>query len=273
MKLSVSTLGCPEWTLEEILERAASYGYDGIELRGIGANLDLHDAPGFTTKADRQTRRSQIADAGLAVAAVDSSVQLTPSDPEARMRNLYLGRVTIDLAQDLGAPFVRVFGGGIPEGEERASAVVRAADALRQLADYAQEQGDVTVVLETHDAFSKGSEVAELLALVPHPRAAALWDLHHPFRQGEAPEETNRLIGAQTRFVHVKDSQPGGTYCLPGEGDIPLRTMIDLLRASDYDGWLSLEWEKRWIPALLPPEEAFPAYAKALRMWGGGAEL
>jgi sugar phosphate isomerase/epimerase len=270
MKLSVSTLGCPEWTLDEILRHVPEYGYDGVELRGIGPNVDLHDAPGFATEADRAARARQFAGAGLSVASVDSSTQLTPGDPAAREKNLFLGRATIDLAQALGARFVRVFGGHIPAGESRETAVKRAAENLQALGEYAEESGEVTVVLETHDAFSTGAGVAEILALVPHPRVAALWDLHHPYRQGEAPEETFRHIGGRTRYTHVKDSVPGGTYCLLGDGDVPLRAMIDLLRSGGYDGWLSLEWEKRWVPALLPPEVAFPQYAKVLREWVRG---
>jgi sugar phosphate isomerase/epimerase len=267
MKLSVSTLGCPEWTLDDILRLVPGYGYEGVELRGIGPELDMAIAPGFASAADREARARQFADAGLSVSSVDSSTLLTPAEPEARRKNIDHARATIDVAQALGARFVRVFGGNIPDGEDRASAVRRAADTLREIGDHAAGHGDVTVVLETHDAFSTGAGVAEILALVPHPRVAALWDLHHPYRQGEAPEETFRQIGGRTRFAHVKDSRAGETYCLLGEGDVPVRPMIEILRSGGYDGWLSLEWEKRWVPALLPPEVTFPQYAKVLREW------
>ena len=33
MKLSFSTLGCPEWTLEQIAKTAGALKYDGVELR------------------------------------------------------------------------------------------------------------------------------------------------------------------------------------------------------------------------------------------------
>ena len=265
MKISISTLGCPEWTFEEIVDRVSAYGYDGIEFRGIGPDLDLSGAPGFETSAGRKARLRRITDAGLAVVAVDSSTRLTDIDPKALRSNLDHARATIDLAADLGAPFVRVFGGDIPEGEDRDITTARVADGLRDLGDYASQHGDVIVALETHDGFSRGDQVAKVLTLVPHPRVAALWDLHHPYRHNEAPEDTMRSLDGRVAFAHVKDSKPGGTYCLPGDGDIPLKPMIDLLREHGYDGWLSLEWEKRWAPGLLPPETAFPAYAQFLR--------
>jgi sugar phosphate isomerase/epimerase len=209
----------------------------------------------------------QFADAGLAVSAIDSSTRLSDSDPAQRQHNLDLGRASIDLAQDLGARYVRVFGGNIPAGEERDATIARVAENLHTLGAYAAAHGDVTVVLETHDDFSLGAQVAEVLERIPHPRVAALWDLHHPFRQGEEPEETLALLGGHIRFTHVKDSRPGDTYCLLGEGDVPIRRMLALLTAAGYDGWISLEWEKRWIPRLEAPEIAFPQYARTLKQW------
>jgi sugar phosphate isomerase/epimerase len=122
----------------------------------------------------------------------------------------------------------------------------------------------VTVVLETHDAFSTGSQVGALLRRADHPAVGALWDLHHPYREGEAPEETVQVLAPFLRHTHVKDSRDG-RYALMGEGDVPLGAMIRLLRARDYDGWISVEWEKRWHPEIADPEEVLPQYARGLR--------
>jgi sugar phosphate isomerase/epimerase len=40
-----------------------------------------------------------------------------------------------------------------------------------------------------------------------------------------------------------------------GEGILPWEKIIALLKRSGYDGWLSLEYERRWYPDLLPPAE------------------
>lgn len=39
MKICFSTLGCPDWSWEEILAAAKDLGYDGIELRGLGNEI------------------------------------------------------------------------------------------------------------------------------------------------------------------------------------------------------------------------------------------
>ena len=39
MKLSFSTLGCPDWDFGEVFAVAADLGYDGIEIRGIAEEV------------------------------------------------------------------------------------------------------------------------------------------------------------------------------------------------------------------------------------------
>ena len=203
------------------------------------------------------------ADAGLEICCLDTSASF--SDPVRATQGHKEARAAITLADALGAPCVRVFGGGVPDGGSRVEAVKSLVENLQALGEYAQQSGGVTVVLETHDAFSTGTQVAEVLTQVGHPRVAALWDLHHPFRQGEAPEVSWATLGAWTRHVHVKDSRPPDDYCLLGEGDVPVLPMLRLLRQGGYDGWISLEWEKRWHPGLEDPSVAFPQYAAKLR--------
>ncbi len=265
MKLGVSTLGCPQWTLTDILTRLPGYGYEGVELRGLGPDLDLTQSPAFAAPAALAQTRQAFADAGLAICGVDTSCTFTDPDPAARIKQIEDGRRAIDLAAALGAPTIRVFGGGIGDESERPEAAKRVAEALLELGGYAAQTNSVAVVLETHDAFSTGAQAAQALRQAIHPSVGALWDLHHPYRQGETPVETFAALGPYVKQTHVKDSKPGGTYCLLGEGDIPIPEMLRLLKDGGYDGWINLEWEKRWIPDLPDPEIAFPQYASRLR--------
>ena len=46
MKLSFATLGCPNWTLEQIAANAQTMGYDGVELRGVaGEHIGADEPP------------------------------------------------------------------------------------------------------------------------------------------------------------------------------------------------------------------------------------
>ena len=46
--LSFSTLGCPDWTLQQITDFAVQHGYAGIELRGFQRQMDLSKCNEFT---------------------------------------------------------------------------------------------------------------------------------------------------------------------------------------------------------------------------------
>jgi beta-glucosidase len=58
--------------------------------------------------------------------------------------------------------------------------------------------------------------------------------------------------------VHLKDVTAQG-LTLPGEGDLPIREMVNYLNENGYDGYFSLEWEKKWHPELPVLEDALDA--------------
>ena len=43
MKISFSTLGCPEWSFEQIIKSAREMGYEAVELRGVGNQLRMEE--------------------------------------------------------------------------------------------------------------------------------------------------------------------------------------------------------------------------------------
>jgi fatty-acyl-CoA synthase len=108
---------------------------------------------------------------------------------------------------------------------------------------------------------------------VPDAAVGALWDLHHPYRVGEQPEEVWALIGDRTLLVHVKDAvrdpseRTGWKLVLLGEGEVPVRDGLRVLQDHGYQGWLTVEWEKKWHPEIAEPEIALPQHAKLLRSW------
>jgi sugar phosphate isomerase/epimerase len=265
MKLAFSTLGCPDWTLEHCVAAARQYGYDGIELR-------LLDGAVIEPRLDTATRRrvNAVLDAaGLPLVCLDTSLKIAQPDPQARAAQIRDGLAMIELAAEWRAPLVRVFAGPPPETSEP-DAIASATACLLPLAERAHDLG-IAVVLETHDAFCSSAAVMQTLASVPAAGAGVLWDLLHPYRIGEGPADTLSRIGARLRHVHIKDGRPpagGGTkwdLTLLGEGSVPTRSILTMLRQAGYNGWLSVEWEKKWHPELAAPEVALPQHAALLR--------
>jgi sugar phosphate isomerase/epimerase len=261
LQLAFSTLGCPEWSLDQIVDAAVQHGYSAVEIRGIEGHVDLRQSPHFQSGQRADTGRA-FRNAGLQICCLGSSASF--ADPQKRSASIQETRAYIEIAADLGCPMVRVFGGSAPADHPAEETVSRVAECLTGLAPVAEAHG-VTLVLETHDAFSTGRRVAEVLAKVGHSAIGALWDLHHPFREGEDPTETFLALSPYLRHAHVKDSRDG-RYCLLGEGDLPVPEMLTHLAHAPVP-FVSLEWEKRWHPEIAEPEVAFPQYAHTLRTY------
>ncbi len=266
MKLSFSTLGCPGWSLEKVINSAVRYGYEGVELRGISGELDIRKLPEFSPDDIARTR-SMFEDAGIEIVSVDSSASFSHREEEKLQAAIEEARDYIILAKQLGAPMVRVFGGQIPDEVTFGAGTNQLVHYLSQSGDFARETG-VILALETHDSFLTGKAVSAVMKKTNHDSVKVIWDISNCFRAGEPIEDTAELLAPYIIHVHVKDSnlvdgEEKLTYI--GEGDIPLQKVLRILRDMGYDGWLSYEWEKVWQPYHPDPEAAFPQYIEKMR--------
>ncbi len=50
LNLSFSTLGCPDWSFDKIIDFAKSNNYTGLEVRGILRQMDLTKVPEFSIR-------------------------------------------------------------------------------------------------------------------------------------------------------------------------------------------------------------------------------
>jgi len=266
LPLGFSTLGCPTWPWPRILDFAAEHQFASIELRGILENMDLTKVPEFAPERSGDAKR-QLAAHGLSVSCLGASAHMHEMDPVKHAAQLDEARRFIDLAQALGAPYVRVFGNEYVKDVPRADMLAHIASALRGLGDYARPKG-VTVIIESHGDFTDSPALLEILQKADSPNVALLWDAHHTFVSGkEEPEDTVRQLGRYIRHTHLKDSVPAGNdrrYVLTGTGEVPVKRQIAALVKIGYRGFYSFEWEKRWHPEIEEPEVAIPQYAKVV---------
>jgi len=269
LPLGFSTLGCPTWPWPRILDFAAEHQFASVELRGILTNMDLTKVPELAPEHIADARR-QIAAHGLSVSCLGASAHMHEMDPVKHAAQLDEAHRFIDLAQALGAPYVRVFGNEYVPGVPRDEMLAHIAGALRGLGDYARGK-DVTVIIESHGDFTDSPALLEILQKADSPNVALLWDAHHTFVSGkEQPEDTVRQLGRYIRHTHLKDSVPlpGGNdrrYVLTGMGEVPVKRQIAALVKTRYRGFFSFEWEKRWHAEIEEPEVAIAQYARVAR--------
>jgi len=264
--LAFSTLGCPDWTLEQAAEAAERFGYQALEIR----LLDRDIIPADLATEQKQRIKRVMQQHNLKIIGLGLSTRFSSLDPDERQKNVRDLERYLALAEELGAPMVRTFGGNVMEGGNLPQTIDWVAEGISEALPFAEKHG-VTILLETHDAFCRGEEVAAVLPKVPHERFKAVWDVHHPFRMGESIQDTWRWIGERTAHVHIKDARlkPDNSWqlVLLGEGEVPCHDVVKLLHQNGYQGIISAEWEKKWHPEIESPEVAMPQHAEALREW------
>ena len=268
MRLAFSTLACPEYSWPEIYTMAKDTGFDGIEIRGLGQEIFAVKAPPFTDAGLPETLQKLHA-LRLEIPCLSSNCCLRDTEKAAENREEI--SQYIDLAQKLGAPYIRILAdlAPMPECEVDDEAV---AAQLRDLVPMAEKAG-VTLLVETNGVYADTARLGRLLEMVSSDAVAALWDMHHPYRFfGESPEKTIQNLGGYIRYVHVKDSvmEDGRvSYRMMGEGDLPIDAMMQALRSVCYDGYISLEWVKRWSGDLSDAGIVFPQFVHYMEKYTG----
>lgn len=264
MKISFSTIACPDYSWVDIYSMAKDLGFDGIEIRGMGDDFAAYKAMPFT-EANRPKTMAKLKALNIEIPCLSSGCCLKFKEKEAET----IAELTeyCKLAQQINAPYIRVLADleAAPNGAVDDAYV---AEQLKKLAPIAA-QYDVTLLVETNGVYSDTHRLRALLDSVNSHKIAALWDMHHPYRfAGESPEQTVANLGELIKYVHIKDSvMENGkvVYKMMGEGDLPIQKMIEALQSIQYTGYVSLEWVKLWMPNLLDAGVVFPQYAEFMR--------
>lgn len=259
MKLSFSTIGCPDWSLEDILIAGSDLGYDGIEFRGIGKEVYTPACPDFSDSKISKTL-DRLKEHHLQICCLTSGACFYNENCQKEIMDY------ITLANKLGVKYIRVLGDSQPHPSDLANDKITHS-ILEEMAPIATAKG-ITLCVETNGIYADTKRLAGILKKYDGA-VGALWDINHPIRFfQETPEQTYDNIGPYLKHVHIKDSiSLEGTiqYKLVGRGDLPIADVVKLLQTNGYDGFLSLEWIKRWNAQLEEPAMAFLYYVHEMK--------
>ncbi len=290
MKCSFSTLGCPDYSFEQIIALARQVGYTGVEIRTYRMAEDLRALDEFKPGQLGAVRR-MFHEAGLEITCVSSSARFAYPDPENLKEQLRLAEDYMRMASELECPYVRVFGGpypvnftgrksepfieayraGIPPEKTRGLTREMCDRAVMDCLGSAGETGlkyGVMPLMETHDDFCSGRVVRRLIDGCGSENVGILWDCLHPYRYGLDLRETFEAVRDRIHHVHMKDAADltpwGFTPCLAGQGEMDLRAAVDILREGGYREYVCFEWEKLWHPQIADAEIACPQFMNSV---------
>ncbi len=267
MKLSFSTLGCPDWSWETIVDNAAVYGYEGIEIRGVEGELYLPKVSYFSDLNLKDTLR-YLKNREIEVISLNSSVSF--HDPLKYTEKLEEARDYIELAEKMGVKYIRIFGDVIREPEKASETLDTIARGLEQVYDMCEGKKCIPL-FEVHGSFNNIEIFHELFKRFAHPKFSVIWDIMHSHNAYvDSAVDFFNFIGKYVRHVHIKDcywSKDDASWklCEVGKGTMPINKYCNLLSMANYSGYLSLEWEKQWHPELCEPEIAFVNYVNYMK--------
>lgn len=278
MKIAGHTMGTPEYSLDEAIAFFAQIGLDGIEIivQTDGYRCAI---PLAASDAEVLSVKDKVQRAGLLVAGLTPYLNLYNAlDEEVRQKECADLKRVIDMAALLDCHHIRIYGGKFVDGEtdpggEKLQALVK---SMRECGDYAAER-DVKLCLETHfgTMTTTAARTAEILREINHPNVGALYDQANlAFFPAEEYEEAIELLKDKIFYVHCKDlvyrggkpqkakfstvafvpeSERTVHSRIPGEGILDWPAILRKLKEIGYDGWISLEYERRWQQIDLPP--------------------
>lgn len=265
--LSFSTLGCPDWSFDKILDFAITHQYNGIEIRGIQRELDLTKTPQFDTDEHISNTKKLIADKGLKIVDLGSSAALHLKEGSERQKNLDEAKRFIDLANKINCPYVRVFPNNLPK-DKKQETMELIAKGLKDLAGYAKG-GNVTVLMETHGELTKVADIEKVMQMAADKHNGLVWDIVNMWSvTKEDPSLVYEKLKKYIHHTHIKDLKMVDgkeEYTLLGRGEAPVFKAIDILRKNGYKGYYSFEWEKLWHPEIPEPEIALADYPVAMK--------
>ncbi|MEL7473886.1 MAG: TIM barrel protein [Planctomycetota bacterium] len=271
MRLAWSTLACPDWTLDRVAAFTRGSGFDAAELRTFGTeHADLACEP-FLTGAGKI--REIFAEEGAEVAGLATSVRFDePVFPPiiGRVfndleRGIRACQRSIDLADHIGAEYVRVFGFETPKGDSTRQGIKRIGDRMRLAVDRADKRG-TRVLVENGGDFSSGEALERLIDRADHRLVRACYHLAVGSQAGDRIADVVRRLGARLQVLRVTDDDHGRPAAL-GEGDNNAEATLKAALDAGFDGTIVYEYPALWFDGLADAEGVLLRAGERLNEW------
>jgi sugar phosphate isomerase/epimerase len=255
VKLAFSSNAYLKHPFDETAARIAAIGYDGLELL---ADVP-HAWPAGLLEGPRKAIREAMAKNRLAFSNVNAFMMnavadhrqpywhpsfIEPDPNYARVRIDHTRRA-LDLCAELGAPHITTEPGGpIPPGVSRAQAVDQFVEALKPLAEHAEKLGIMLLIEpEPELLLERTDQYIEIHDRVGSKALGLNFDVGHAFCMSEDLPKAIAALVPLTKHYHLEDIAATRVHhhLVPGDGVIDFAEVVAAIKATGYDGWLTVE--------------------------------
>jgi len=225
--------------LETNLAQIAALGYDGVELAIRDPKLtDLNLVDGLV-----KAHNLSVPAIGTGQAWGEEGLSFTDPDPEVRFAAIERIKSHIPVAAHFGAVIIiGLVRGIVKPGVDHAQAMDWLVEALRECSAAARPHG-VRLALEPINRYettliNNASEGLDLIERVGVDNFGLLLDTFHMNIEEVSIEASIRACGERVFHFHVADSN----RWYPGAGHLDFESILDVLFAMGYQGWVSGEF-------------------------------
>ena len=239
MKLSFSIQNWDGIEWQEFCDVAKDTKMKGVEMYDLESPIFQGKSTPTNPEYASATRR-HLQNAELSIPCVDTVKDFTSED--------FLSEFTeaMEVAVNLSVPSISVH-----TTCEDHDTCVEALTILLEMSD----GFPVTILVETVGTYADTALLRELLnEFADDQELAANWNMYATCAEAdEDPETTITNLGAYVHHVHIHDYSKAGDTIRPeliGEGELPLKELMNALRSVNYDGFISLQWDPAWIEGI-----------------------
>jgi len=230
-----------EMTLEDFLEEAIKMELDGVELTSYYFK-STDDEYLYDLKRKCYLR-------GLDISGTSVRNSFTVADEAERAEQIQLVKDWIDNAVKLGAPCIRVFAGGVPEGHTEQEARKWTIEALKECVDYAKPRG-IIVALENHGGITSTAE--DTISLITSVDSEWLGANLDTGNYQQDPYGSLAKTAPYAVTCHAKVEMPSEK----GKVEANVERIVKILEDVGYKGYLSIEYESAEDPMTSVPKFA-----------------
>jgi sugar phosphate isomerase/epimerase len=243
----VTYLWGQDWDLPTVIANCEKAGVPGVELRTEHA----HKVESNLTEAQRREVKKRFADSKVTLVSLGTNFAFHYAEEDKLRKDIEGAKQYIKLAYDCGASGMKVKPNDLPKGVPYAKTIEQIGKSLNELGQFAAGYGQ-KVRLEVHGGCSQLPTIKAIMDVVTQPNVGVCWNCNSQDLEGEGLEYNFKLV--RSRFgdtVHVREINLT---------DYPYQQLINLLVATNYDGWVLLEGRtapKDRVKALAEQREVF----------------
>jgi len=212
---------------EDFIEESHRLRLDGIE-------MTLYWVSSKELSYYRNLKRLSLL-RGLPISCAGISTNFCNPDISEREKQVRSVEEGLNMAHQLGASCLRVFGGYVPQGYSETEATRWVVESLKSSVRYAEDRG-VVIALENHGGVTaRADNVVNIVKGVDSPWFGVNLDL------GNYKESTYDEIAKTIPYtVHIH-----GKVSLAEGVELDYQRIKKILRDGGYNGFLSIEYEEK----------------------------